>query len=100
MGKGCEYIYCPFQLFCHCGGGGVLHGIVSPLPIQCGTCRELVVRGWNHGVSSEIVVAPVIGQYLGLGCFDSVEWPGQHCHCSKNFGSLCFHSLFSLWFLL
>ena len=64
MGKGCEYIYCTFLLFWHYGSGGVLHSIVLPLTIQGGACKELVVRGRNHGVGGEVGVAPVIGQYL------------------------------------
>ena len=42
---------------------------------------------WYHGVSCGVRVAPVIGQYLGLGCFDSAGWPGQHCYCPRNLGA-------------
>ena len=41
-------------------------------PFRVRLCRGLVMRGWNHGVGSEVGVAPVIGQYLGLGCFSIV----------------------------
>ena len=99
MGKGCEYIYCTFLLFWHCGGGGVLRGVIPPLPTQGVACRGLVVRGWNHGVGGEVGVVPVIGQYLGLGCFGTVIWPERHCYCLRSLGGPCFRSLSSLRFL-
>ena len=98
MGVGCGCVYWTFLLFCVFGGGGVHCGIEQLLPIRGVACRGLAVKGWNHGVSGEVEVAPVIGQYLGLGCFGIVEWPGQHCHCPRNLRDLCFHSLSSLRF--
>ena len=75
-GRDCGCVYCTFLLFCCFGGGGVHRGIEQLLPIQGVACRGLAVKGWNHGVGGEVEVVPVIGQYLGLGCFGIVEWPG------------------------
>ena len=100
MGEGCEYIYCSFLLFWHWGGGGVLCSIVPLLPILGGASRRLVVRGWNHELNSDVGVALVISQYLGLGYFGTVGWPRQHCHCPRSLGGPCFCSQSSLWFLL
>ena len=99
MGKGCEDIYHTFLLFWHCGGGGVFCGIVPLIPIQGEACRGLIVREWNHGVGGGVGVVPVIDRYLGLGCFRTVGWLGQHCHCPRRIGGPCFHSLSSLQFL-
>ena len=93
-------VYCTFLLFCCFSGGGVHCDVEQLLPIRGVACRGLAVKGWNHGVSGEVRVAPGISQYLGLGCFGIVEWPGQHCRCPRNLGGLCFHSLSSSRFSL
>ena len=100
MGRGCKCVYCTFLLFCCFGGGGVHCGIEQLLPIRGVSCRGLTVKGWNHGVGGEVAVVLVIGQYLGLGCFGIVEWPGQHCRCPRNVRDLYFHSLASSPFSL
>ena len=95
IGGDCGCVYCTFLLFCSFSGGGVHHGVEQLLPIRSVACRGLAVKEQNHGVGGEVRVAPVIGQYLRLGCFGIVEWPGQHCRCPRNLGGLCFHSLSS-----
>ena len=100
MGEGRGSICYSFLLFLHCGGGGFPSSVVLPIPIQDVACRGLAGKEWNHGVGCGVEVAPVIGQYFVLGCFSTVRWPGQHCHCPRNPGGLCFHSLSSLRFSL
>ena len=75
MGEGCGCMYCTFLLFCCFNSGGVHRSVEQLLPIQGVACRGLAEKGWNHGVGGEVKVVPVIGQYLGLGCFSIVEWP-------------------------
>ena len=99
MGRGCGCVYCTFVLFWRFGGGVIHHGIVQLLPIQGVACRSLDVKGWNYKVGGEVGVAPVIGHYFQLGYFWIVEWPKQNCHCPKDLGGLCFHSLSTSWFL-
>ena len=47
-------------------------------------CRGLAVKEWNHGVDGGVGVVRLIGQYFGLGYFDTARWPRKHCHCPRN----------------
>ena len=88
-GGDCGCVYFTFLLFCCFGVRGVHRGVEQLLPIRGVACSRLAVKGWNHGVGGEVRVALVIGQYLGLGCFGIVEWPGQHCRCPRNLVGGC-----------
>ena len=68
-GGDCGCVYCTFLLFCCFGVRGVHRGIEQLLPIRGVACSRLAVKGWNHRVCGEVRAAPMIGQYLGLGCF-------------------------------
>ena len=71
--EGCRYICYTFLLFLHCGGEGFARGVVPPLPIWGMACRGLAVKEWNQRVGGGVVVALVIGQYFGLGCFGAAR---------------------------
>ena len=90
MGIGCEYVCCIFLSTQHCVYEEFLRGIALPLSIQDVVCRGMVVKGWNPGAGGEVVVVPVIGQYLELGYFCTARWLERPCHCPGNFERLCF----------
>ena len=89
-GRGCGCVYCTFLRFCCFSGGGFYCSIKKLLLIRYVACRGLAVEGWDHRVGGEVEVAPVTGQYLGLGCFGIVDRPGWPGHCPRNLGGLCY----------
>ena len=75
----------PFYYF------GVL--VVGEFIAALSSCYPFSCEWMEPRSRGKVGVVPVIGQYCGLGCFSIIEWPRQHCHCPRNLGSLCFHSL-------